>query len=380
MAIRRRGRSWLVTVELGRDPLTGRRRRVNLTTSTRREAEREEARLRHEVATGIDIEPSKITLAEYLNRWLESMRPNLGPRTFERYAGLMRRQVIPRIGSVHLAKLRPLHVQQLYAKLRENGRADGRGGLADKSLLQTHRILSEALKHAVGLQLVHQNVCQMVKAPQVRRKEVRTLSPDETRTLVDAATADDSVYGDAIVLAVHTGMRLGELLGLKWEDVKPDQERLTVRRSLQHLDKNRVVFQHPKTPKSRRSMPLGPTALETLKRLRRRQMEERLKVGPRYKEQGLVLASAVGTPISPANVRRAFERILKAAGVERIRFHDLRHTHASLLLARGIHPKVVSERLGHASIAITLDTYSHVLPSLQEEAARDLDAWLAERA
>jgi len=380
MAIRRRGRSWLVTVELGRDPLTGRRRRVNLTTSTRREAEREEARLRHEVATGIDIEPSKITLAEYLGRWLESMRPNLGPRTFERYAGLMRRQVIPRIGSVHLAKLRPLHVQQLYAKLRENGRADGRGGLADKSLLQTHRILSEALKHAVGLQLVHQNVCQMVKAPQVRRKEVRTLSPDETRTLVDAATADDSVYGDAIVLAVHTGMRLGELLGLKWEDVKPDQERLTVRRSLQHLDKNRVVFQHPKTPKSRRSMPLGPTALETLKRLRRRQLEERLKVGPGYKEQGLVLASAVGTPISPANVRRAFERILKAAGVERIRFHDLRHTHASLLLARGIHPKVVSERLGHASIAITLDTYSHVLPSLQEEAARDLDAWLAERA
>jgi len=126
MAIRRRGRSWLATVELGRDPLTGRRRRGNLTASTRREAEREEARLRHEVATGIDIEPSKITLAEYLNRWLESMRPNLGPRTFERYFGLMQRQVIPRIGSVHLIKLRPLHVQQLYARLRENGRADGR--------------------------------------------------------------------------------------------------------------------------------------------------------------------------------------------------------------------------------------------------------------
>jgi len=292
----------------------------------------------------------------------------------------MQRQVIPRIGSVHLIKLRPLHVQQLYARLRENGRADGRGGLADKSLLQTHRILAEALKHAVGLQLVHQNVCQMVKAPQVRRKEVRTLSPDETRIVVDAATADDSVYGDAIVLAIHTGMRLGELLGLKWEDVDPDQERLTVKRSLQHLDKDGFVFQQPKTPKSRRSMPLGPTALEALKRLRRRQVEERLSVGPGYKEQGLVLASAVGTPISPANVRRAFERILKAAGVERLRFHDLRHTHASLLLARGIHPKVVSERLGHASIAITLDTYSHVLPSLQEEAARDLDAWLAERA
>lgn len=380
MAIRRRGRSWLVTVEMGRDPLTGQRRRVNLTASTRREAKREEARLRHEVATGIDIEPSKITLAEYLNRWLESMRPSLGPRTFARYVALMRRQVIPRIGSVTLTKLRPLHVQQLYAKLRENGRIDGRGGLADKSLLQTHRIFSEALKHAVGLQLVHQNVCQMVKAPQVRRKEVRTLSPDETRVLVDAATAADSVYGDAIILAIHTGMRMGELLGLKWEDVDLDQERLIVKRSLQHLDKNRVVFQQPKTPKSRRSMPLGPTALDSLKRLRRRQLEERLSVGPGYKEQDLVLASAVGTSISPANVRRAFERILKSAGVERVRFHDLRHTHASLLLARGIHPKVVSERLGHASIAITLDTYSHVLPVLQEEAACDLDAWLAERA
>jgi integrase len=381
MAIRRRGKNaWYVTVDLPRDPLTGRRRRAFLTTPTKREAERGEARLKHEAATGIELEPGRLTLAQYLERWLDTMQPNLTPNTHKRYAEVLVNQVIPRLGAIQLSKLRPLHIQQLHTDLRTKGRMDGAGGLSPKTILQIHRILSESMKHAVGLQLITQNPCQLVRAPQVRRKEFATLTPDETRSLIAISETADSVYGDAIILAVHTGMRMGELLGLKWEDIDLDEGKLAVRRTLQHVPPNGFVFQQPKTPKSRRTVPLGATAIEALRRQRRRQVEERLLLGPDYSEPDLVFASGVGTPIFAGNIRRAFERLLELARCPRIRFHDLRHTHASLLLARGVHPKVVSERLGHASIVITLDTYSHLLPTMQEDAVREFDAWMAGRA
>ena len=188
---------------------------------------------------------------------------------------------------------------------------------------------------------------------------------------------EDSPYGDCVVLALHTGLRLGELLGLRWEDVALERGQLTVRRTLQHLPGWQREFREPKTARGRRAIPLGSTAISVLERLRRRQLEERLASGPAYKNERLVLATSVGTPLNGGNVRRAFYRIAGRAGVAPLRFHDLRHTHATLLLARGVHPKAVSERLGHASIGLTLDTYSHVLPNLQEEAIRDFDAWLS---
>src|SRR3990172_623397 len=381
MAIRRRGKdAWYITVDLPRDPLTGKRRRAFMTARTKREAEREEARLKHRTATGIDLEPGRLTLAEYLNRWLDTMQPNLTPNTHKRYASVLANQVIPRLGATQLTKLRPIHIQQLHTDLRTKGRMDGAGGLAQKTILQIHRILSEAMKHAVGLQLISQNPCQLVRAPQVRPKELATLSRDEARSLVAAAEAADSIYADSIILALHTGMRMGELRGLKWEDINLEEGRLVVRRALQHVHAIGFVLQQPKTPNSRRTIPLGATPVEALRRQRKRQVEDRLLLGPDYRDPALVFASVVGTPIFPGNLRRAFENLIKAAGCPRIRFHDLRHTHASLLLARGVHPKVVSERLGHASIVITLDTYSHLMPTMQEEAVKEFDAWLAGRA
>lgn len=379
MGVRKRGKGWLVTVEMGRDPTTGRRRRTYLTAPTRREAEREEARLRHEAATGLDLEPTKISLAEYLKRWLDAVRPNLAPSTERRYEDLLRHQVIPHIGTIPLSKLRPLHVQQLYARLQENGRADGKGGLSPRTLLHVHRLLSEALRQAVRWQIIPRNVCQAVEAPQARRAEMRTLSPEETRRLLEAAKAEDTAYGDVIVLAIHTGLRLGELLGVRWEDVDLEKGALTIRRALQYVPGEGLAFREPKTARARRTLPLGPTALATLRQLRRRQLEERLAVGPSYCDSGVVFADVLGRPLPPYRVSQRFPVFVKRLGLAPLRFHDLRHTHASLLLARGVHPKIVSERLGHASIAITLDTYSHVLPNLQEKAARDLDAWLAER-
>ena len=380
--IRRRGKgAWEVTVHLGHDPSTGRVRRRFLTVKgTKRDAERALAEAVHQRDTGIDISPGKITVADYLRRWLEAVRPNLAPATYRRYEGFIRAQIVPIIGALPLAKLRPLHVQQLYAHLQENGRADGKGGLAPRTLLHVHRVLSEALAQAVRWQIVARNVCQAVEAPQARRTEIRALSPEETRRLLEAAEAKATAYGDAVILAVHTGLRLGELLGLRWEDVDLERGTVTVRRTLQRLPGEGIAYREPKTARSQRTMPLGPTALETLRHLRRRQLEERLAVGPAYQDRGAVLSTTLGTPLDGGNLRRAFYRLVCQAGLTALRFLDLRHTHASLLLARGVHPKVVSERLGHASIAITLDTYSHVLPNLQEEAAHDLDAWLSGRA
>ena len=159
-----------------------------------------------------------------------------------------------------------------------------------------------------------------------------------------------------------------------------EQGRIVVQRTLQFLSGSGFSFRQPKTSGSRRTVPLGTTALDALRRARVRQLQERLIVGPAYRDNGLIFATALGTPIFHSNLRRAFGRMVTRVGVGPLRFHDLRHTHASLLLARGVHPKIVSERLGHASISITLDTYSHVLPGLQEDAVRDLDAWLAGRA
>jgi integrase len=216
-----------------------------------------------------------------------------------------------------------------------------------------------------------------VEAPKAGRTEIKAIGVEEARCLLDAALTEGSAYGDCVVLALHTGLRLGELLGLRWEDVDLERGLLTVRRTLQHLPGREQEFREPKTARSGRTIPLGSAAVSVLERLRRRQREERLASGPAYQNRGMVLSTVLGTPLDDRNVRRAFYRIARNAGVEPMRFHDLRHTHATLLLARGVHPKVVSERLGHATIGITLDTYSHVLPNLQEEAIKDFDAWLS---
>jgi integrase len=385
MGIRKRGKHWLVAIELGRDPVTGRRRRAYVTASSRREAEQEESRRRAEAATGLDLEPNRLTLSEYLERWLAAVRPNVAPSTYRYYRALLNKQVVPYIGGIPLAKLRPLHVQGLYARLHEAGRVDSSGGLSGRTVLHVHRVLSEALGQAVRWQMIARNVCDAAEAPQASRRELRVLSPEETRRLLELAAADGNTWGDAVILAVHSGLRRGELLGLKWGDVDLEGGSLTVRRSLQYLPGEGLTLREPKTARGSRTIPLGSTAVQCLRRLRHRQKENQLLAGPAYRRvehprDGLVLATSIGTAIDPNNLRRGFRRLLAKAGIDGLRFHDLRHTHASLLLARGVHPKIVSERLGHASVGITLDVYSHVLPSLQQDAVRDLDAWLSGQA
>lgn len=203
-------------------------------------------------------------------------------------------------------------------------------GYPPRTLLHVHRVLSEALAQALRWQIIPRNVCQSAETPRAGRAEIQLLSPEEARRLLEVARAEDSSYGDAIILALHTGLRLGELLGLRWEDVDPERGRVTVRRSLQYLPSDGLALRELKTARGSRTIPLGSTALGVLRRLRRRQLEERLALGPAQLEQGLVFGDAIGNPLPPYRLSQWFASFVRKGGFAQLRFHDLRHAHATL--------------------------------------------------
>lgn len=365
--------SWTVVVDVGRDPVTGRRRQIKRAVKgPKRNAETLLVELLHQRDLGIDQPPGKLTVAEYLEQWLKDYaQTNTPPATFAMYRTMVHAHIIPALGSLPLAKLRPQAIQHLYNALLEHGRTDGKGGLSPKSVLHVHRILREALQQAVEWQLLTANPANATRPPRPTQTEIPMLSPEVLQGLLEAA-GKTRLYA-LIYLAMMTGLRRGELLGLRWEDVDIERRTLAVRQALQRLTGQGITFRVPKTRSSQRSVALSPETVRTLRAHRQHQLEERLLLGPGYQDHGLVFTTPLGIPLDPANLRRAWEGIVKTAGTIDVRFHDLRHAHATLLLLQGTHPKVVSERLGHSSVRITLDTYSHVLPGLQAEAAANLD-------
>ena len=371
--IRRRGNSWAVVIEMPRDPLTGRRRQQwRSVRGPKREAQALLVQLLSERDSGVDQPLGKLTLGDYLERWLRDyVEPNLAPKTARSYADIVRRHIAPSLGGVLLAKLRPAHLQAHYARALRQGRLDGKGALSPQSVLHQHHALRAALRQAVKLQLLVRNPCDGVQPPRVARTEMRALNPKEATRLMRAA--DDTPFGPLIRTALLTGLRQGELLGLRWSDLDLDAGVLRVNQTVQWLPREGFIFRPPKTTKGRRSLPISDETVQTLRLSRRRQVEDRLRIGRSYEGFDLVFATAVGGPIDPSNLRRAWLVILDAAGLDRVPFHSLRHSHASLLMQQGVNAKIVSERLGHSGIAITLQTYSHILPGLQEEAVARLD-------
>jgi integrase len=258
---------------------------------------------------------------------------------------------------IPLSRLEPMHLQSFYAELN--------GKLSSQSILHIHRCIHNALEAAMRWGKVQRNVADLVKPPRVTRKELTVWDETQLRTFLRVAKGHRLYV--AFLLAASTGMRQGEILGLRWADVDLEKGTISVRQALSK-DYSGFAIQETKTESSIRTVAIPPNVVAELRKHRIRQMEERL-AAKTYTDHGLVIQSTVGTPVLPRNLKRVWYRLLEESGVPKIRFHDLRHTHATLLLKAGVHPKVVSERLGHSSVQITLDTYSHLLPNMQEAAA-----------
>lgn len=369
--------SWTVVVDLGYDTATGQRRQVWRTAyGSKREAEMLQARLITEVGDGLHQTPAKITVSDLLNRWLSDYaKPNTAPRTYERYEQIVRMHLIPALGRLPLKNLRPTHIQAYYARALAQARsAQSDRPLTAQTVVHHHRVLSEALQQGIRWQIMARNPAAGVTPPRVVRREMQVLTPVDAKKLLDAC--DDDQFRTLIFVALSTGLREGELLGLRWPDVDLERGQLRVQRTLLTLRGGTLQFGEPKTRRSRRQVAISRETVRWLREQRRRQLETRLAAGKAYQDQALVFADAVGEPIKPQRIAPRFKRFVKRAGLPPLRFHDLRHTSASLLLAAGVHPKIVSERLGHSNVNITLDTYSHVLPGLQDAAAELLDQYL----
>jgi integrase len=292
------------------------------------------------------------------------VRDTVRPTTFERYEQIIRCHIVPVLGRIKLKGLGPAHVRGLYREKLD-------AGLSPGTVRYIHVTLHKGLKQAVMDALIPRNATEAVKPPQVRRAEMRPLSPEQVKTLLEVACGDrlEALY----VLAVTTGLRQGELLGLKWEDVDLEAGKLRVQRTLA-IAKGGPKLMAPKTKSSRRTVRLTQSATNALRSHLKRQLGKIDRAGSLWRENGLIFASETGDPLDRRYVTtHRFKPLLKRAGLPQIRFHDLRHTCATLLLGRNVNPKIVSEMLGHASIAITLDTYSHVLPNMQSEAAKAME-------
>jgi integrase len=361
---------WAIVIDI-RDAETGKRRRKwHAFKGTKREAQTECARLIGEHKAGkVSLAPSKTTVAEFLGRWLEHMWAQLTPRSHERYTELVTKNIVPLIGSVALAKLQPVMISQAYAKALKSGRRDGRGGLSPKTVLYMHRVLRQALAQAVVWELLGRSPADAVEAPKTERRQMTALDTDATAALVEAAR-DTSLF-IPVLLAVMCGIRRSEIAALRWKSVDLERGTLSVVASSEQTSDG-VREKPPKNGKGR-SVELSSLVVEELRRHRVQQAEHLLRLGIRLNDEHHVVMRGDGLPLQPRSLTHAFQIFLGSQKLQRVRLHDLRHTHATLLLKGGVHPKIAQERLGHSSIAITLDLYSHVLPGMQREAAQFLD-------
>lgn len=349
--------SWLATIDTGVDPVTGKRQRTKRTFATKREAQDWLSHTRHEMRTGVYVEPSDERLAAYLHRWLDAS--DFYPATAYNYESVIRCRIIPHIGDKPLSRLDAVTIQRLYTTLRETYKP--------KTVSLTHLILHRALDQAVKWRLIRFNPCDGVEAPRVEETEKPAWSPEEATAFL-AATVDDPL-GPFWLLAVDSGMRIGEVIALRWSDLDEQRGIVVVRRT---LTRNRgggwVIGERPKSAAGRRPIVLMAMTLEALVRHKERQTAGRELVGHEWHDEGLIFDRGNGLPCSPAVVQNAFKRAIVEAGIPRVTPHQMRHTCGSLLSNAGLHPKIVQERLGHKTIRQTMQ-YIHTTPSAQAGAA-----------
>ncbi len=370
----KRGKTWTVVIDLGSDPVTGKRRRHwDSGYVTRRDAERAQVETLSRLSNGTYVEPSRQSFGRFLlDEWLPARKASVAPSTYSNYEYQLRTYVVPHLGHRPLQAITPGELNAFYAGLLENGKRRGPGGLAPKSVRNVHGVIRKALGDAVKWSLLVRNPAANAEPPKPGRSIMKTWTAVQVRSFLEAETetAEFALW----TLAATTGMRRGEVLGLPWSAVDLKAGRVSIVQTLLLVGGKPMLRSEAKTAAGRRSVELDTHTTNVLATHRKRQMELRLRAGTAWQDHGLVFCREDGTPVKPEWLTRTFNSRAAKAGLPRIRFHDLRHTWATLALASNIHPKVVQERLGHSNISVTLDTYSHVIPAMDREAAETVAA------
>jgi len=315
------------------------------------------------INSGTYVETSKLLYKDYLHQWLEDKQTKVKPQTIKTYSWIVNKHIIPYLGNIELSKLNPMVIQQLYNRLTKEK------SLSDENIQKVHTMINDSLKKAERWGYINKNHASLVDRPKATKKEVQVWTVDEVKRFLNHL--EGNRYSIAFLLALTTGMRQGEILGLRWKDVDFENGCIRITQTLSADGKE--ILPYTKTKSGSRVIDLDDDTLSRLKKHRLQIRQEKLQAGAGiYKDMDLVICSEIGTPTNKSNLRRVYDRTIHKANVPKIRFHDMRHTHATLLLLQGENPKIVSERLGHADVRITLDTYSHLLPSMQKETAKKL--------
>lgn len=364
---------WAIILDVP-DPETGKRRRKWHTFhGTKRQAQVECARLISELAGGVYIEPDKTTLAVFLDRWLEHVKPSVSRKTHERYSELCKQKLAPALGEVVLSKLKTERIDAAFSTALISGRHDGKGGLSPTTVRHMRRVLVMALKQAVTWELLAKNPAAASKAPKLDRKPMMAYDAAQTATLLRAV--EGRRLHIPVLLAVMCGLRRGEIAALRWKHIDFAGSRMSVVESAEQTAEG-VHYKEPKSGRGR-VVDLPASVAATLRSHRAKQAEQLLPLGLRLTDETFIVADEAGAPLKPRTLTDAWQKLLSSLALPKIRFHDLRHTHATQLLAAGVHPKIASERLGHSTIGITLDLYSHVMPGMQADAAAQIDALIS---
>lgn len=363
---RKRKNAYLVRVEGPRDPISGKRRQYSKQVPTMEQARELESRWKAEVARGTALDPSKTTVAQLLSDWLAIKAAEVTPQSLAGYEITIRVHLIPALGNISVQKLTAARVQAQYAEWRN-------AGMSARNIRGCHMRLSQALDQAVRFQLVQSNICDQVRPPALSKPKPEVWNIEEAMAFLDVGEADS--LAPLWHLLLLEGMRRGEALGLRWQDLNWERHTAHISQSVRAgIHKGEAIIQpRTKTQSGARTVRLTGRTLAALKTHRKEQAARRLAAAE-WHDNDLIVCTSKGTPINPANVRRSFDLLVNRAGLQRITPHGLRHTHATMLLRRGVPAKIVSERLGHANVGVTLDTYSHVLPDMQDTAAEAVEA------
>ncbi|MGG3449574.1 tyrosine-type recombinase/integrase [Domibacillus aminovorans] len=353
---------WDFVIDIGKDPMTGKRKQKKKRGfETKKEAEKALAALLNELNEGLYIETSKQAYSDYIHFWLSIKTHEMSNQTLKAYQSYLKNHINSSLGSLSLSSLTPMHIQGFIGDLRNKE-------LSESTIKRIFNVVNASLNAAVKMELIKKNPASTIEKPRVAAKETAIWNLDEVALFLNRSIS--SPYYIAYLLAVTTGMRQGEILGLRWKDVDFENECLYIRQTLTHDGKG--FKEGAKSKAGNRSIGLDTVTLSTLKQHRKQIATNKLRYSTAYADYDLVVCTNKGKPINPRNLLRTFDNLITKANLPKIRFHDLRHTHASLMLQQGENIKLISERLGHSSVKITLDTYSHVLPNMQQEASNRL--------